>query len=88
MTEYRRMIEQKIVIVGKVFLSGINYEVNGNFNRLQKLIQGSAVDKQKVNQAVKLLQQLSSYMDCISACVASSIHANYPYINDIIQDCT
>ena len=87
MTEYRRMIEQKIVIVGKVFLSGINYEVNGNFNRLQKLIQGSAVDKQKVNQAVKLLQQLSSYMDCISACVASSIHANYPYINDIIQDC-
>ena len=87
MTEYRRIIEQKIVIVGKVFLSGINYEVNGNFNRLQKLIQGSAVDKQKVNQAVKLLQQLSSYMDCISACVASSIHANYPYINDIIQDC-
>eukprot|EP00942_MAST-04A_sp_MAST-4A-sp1_P011991 g11991.t1 len=87
MTEYRRMIEQKIVIVGKVFLSGINYEVNGNFNRLQKLIQGSAVDKQKVNQAVKLLQQLSSYMECISACVASSIHANYPYINDIIQDC-
>eukprot|EP00943_MAST-04B_sp_MAST-4B-sp1_P002206 g2206.t1 len=85
--DYKKLIEQKIISVGKVFLTGINYEVNGKFKKLEKIMLGQSLDKFKRYEALKLLQQLSAYMQCVSACVAASIHSNYPYIHDIVKDC-
>ena len=82
---YKQKIVDEISNVGKVFLSGINYEVHAKFKNIEKL--AVSADQGNIEEAVKLLQQLYTYTECISVCVAGAIHSNFPYINDIIQVC-
>ena len=55
---------------------------------MQTQIPLKPVDKQKVKPSSEIVTTVIIIHGLhFKVCVASSIHANYPYINDIIQDC-
>jgi len=60
-------------------------EINAKLSTVKRLV--GTTDELKRDEAISMLQECTSYLYGVAACIADSIHANCPHIKEVIDMC-
>ena len=82
---HRQWLLKALNGLGDVFVKGALDEINAKLSIVKRLV--GTTDALKRDEAVAMLQEVTSYLYGVSACIADSIHANCPHIEEVINIC-
>ena len=66
-------------------MKGAIEEINAKLSIVKRLV--GTTDTFKRDEAIAMLQEVTSYLYGVSACIADSIHANCPHIQEVVDIC-
>ena len=71
--------------LGDVFVKGAQQDINAKLSIVKRLV--GTTDPLKRDEAIEMLQECTTYLYGVSACIADSVHANCPHIKEVIDLC-
>ncbi len=82
---HRQWLLKALNGLGDVFVKGALDEINAKLSIVKRLV--GTTDELKRDEAISMLQECTSYLYGVAACIADSIHANCPHIKEVIDMC-